>query len=77
MNGKNIRTDIHSVQNTIGYCPQFDALIDQMTGEEMLYMYGRLRGIPEKSIGPIANELINSLLLTKHSKKLTKEYRYM
>ncbi|KAF6019161.1 hypothetical protein EB796_022529 [Bugula neritina] len=74
MNGKNIRTDIHSVQKTIGYCPQFDALIDQMTGEEMLYMYGRLRGIPEKSIGPIANELINSLLLTKHSKKLTKEY---
>ena len=76
MAGKNVRTDIHGVQNSIGYCPQFDALIDQMTGEEMLYMYARLRGIPESSIPAIVDDLLTALLLNKHKKKLTRDYRY-
>ena len=76
MAGKNVRTDIHGVQNSIGYCPQFDALIDQMTGEEMLYMYARLRGIPESSIPAVVDDLLTALLLNKHKKKLTKDYRY-
>lgn len=63
------------MQKAIGYCPQFDALVDQMTGEEMLFMYARLRGIPEKQIQPIVDELLKSLLLEKHAKKLTREYR--
>ena len=75
MAGKNIRTDIHQVQKTIGYCPQFDALIDQMTGEEMLYMYARLRGIPEKHIPGIVDDLLTALLLNKHRKKYTRDYR--
>ena len=29
----------------IGYCPQFDAIIEQMTGKEMLALFCRLRGI--------------------------------
>ena len=75
MAGMNIRTDIHEVQKTMGYCPQFDALIDQMTGEEMLYMYARLRGIPEKHIPGIVDDLLTALLLNKHRKKLTRDYR--
>ena len=75
MNGHNIRTDIHQVQKSIGYCPQFDALIDQMTGEEMLYMYARLRGIPEDKIPGISQDLISALMLDKHKKKYTKDYR--
>ncbi|XP_067952133.1 phospholipid-transporting ATPase ABCA3-like [Watersipora subatra] len=74
MAGKNVRTDIHDVQKSIGYCPQFDALIDQMTGEETLYMYARLRGIPEPSIPGIVDDLLKALLLNKHKKKNTKDY---
>lgn len=29
----------------IGYCPQVDALDNLLTGEELLYFYGRIRGI--------------------------------
>ena len=29
----------------IGYCPQFDAIIEQLTGKEMLVLFCRLRGI--------------------------------
>ena len=34
------------VQQNIGYCPQFDALYDELTGREHLRLFARLRGIP-------------------------------
>ncbi len=30
----------------VGYCPQFDSIIDVLTGREMLRLFGRLRGLP-------------------------------
>ena len=38
----------------IGYCPQFDALIDELTAEEHLALYSRLRGIPESSVKKVS-----------------------
>ena len=61
----------------MGYCPQFDGLIERMTGTELLTMFARLRGIPERKIrGTVAN-LINKLDLTVHANKLCGNYRYM
>ena len=34
----------------IGYCPQFDSIIEVMTGREMLRLFARLRGIPSAYI---------------------------
>ena len=31
----------------IGYCPQFDSIIEVLTGREMLLLLARLRGIKE------------------------------
>ena len=42
--------DVLKVHKKIGYCPQFDALIDSLTAEEQLYLYARLKGIPETEI---------------------------
>uniref|UniRef100_A0A8B9IIP2 ATP binding cassette subfamily A member 4 n=1 Tax=Anser cygnoides TaxID=8845 RepID=A0A8B9IIP2_ANSCY len=36
----------NSVHQNMGYCPQFDALDDLLTGREHLYLYARLRGVP-------------------------------
>lgn len=58
-----------------GYCPQFDALIDLMTGREMLRMYAALRGVPSEEIDALIEELMRSVLLTEHADKLTKTYR--
>lgn len=30
----------------MGYCPQFDALYDELTAREHLMLYARLRGVP-------------------------------
>ena len=45
----------------IGYCPQFDAIIDHMTGREMLTLFCRLRGIPSHKVGPEAQKWIDYL----------------
>jgi ATP-binding cassette subfamily A (ABC1) protein 3 len=57
------------VRQKLGYCPQFDALIEQMTVTETLRMYGRLRGIDEKSLPNVVTTLIKNLLLTEHAEK--------
>ena len=65
------------VRQRIGYCPQFDALIDQLTGRELLYMYARLRGVQEGRIPNVVEDLINALMLQDHADKLTSSYRYV
>lgn len=59
----------------MGYCPQFDALLDHMTGREMLVMYARLRGIPERLIDACVENTLRGLLLEPHANKLVKTYR--
>lgn len=63
------------MRQNLGYCPQFDALIDQLTGRETLYMYARLRGIQKTFIPEVVNDLLHALLLTEHADKLVKAYR--
>ena len=56
-------------QQRMGYCPQFDALIDLLTGEETLYMFSRLRGVKEYLIPLIVDSMIDLMNLRKHAKK--------
>uniref|UniRef100_A0A3B5B446 ABC transporter domain-containing protein n=1 Tax=Stegastes partitus TaxID=144197 RepID=A0A3B5B446_9TELE len=58
----------------IGYCPQFDAVLDHMTGRETLSMYARLRGIPEKYVSGCVENVLRSLLLEPHADKLVRSY---
>ena len=60
----------------MGYCPQFDALIDQMTGRETLTMYARLRGVPSDNIPTVVDALIDILMLRPHADKMAGAYRY-
>ncbi|XP_028395322.1 ATP-binding cassette sub-family A member 3-like [Dendronephthya gigantea] len=69
-----IQADLNMVRQRTGYCPQFDALIDLMTGREMLRMYAALRGVPTQLIDLLVEDLMKSVLLTEHADKLTKTY---
>ncbi|CAF3876784.1 unnamed protein product [Rotaria sp. Silwood2] len=60
---------LRTAQRRMGYCPQFDALIDLLTGEETLYMFARLRGVKEHLIPRIVLSLIELMSLQKHAKK--------
>ncbi|KAG1652005.1 ATP-binding cassette sub-family A member 3 [Nymphon striatum] len=74
LNGFSIKNDISEVQQRLGYCPQFDALIDEFTGSETLCLFARLRGVPESTIGHVIKKLSEDLIFEKHLHKLTKNY---
>ena len=50
LNGYRLGHETEKFLSEIGYCPQFDAIIDHMTGKEMLVLFCRLRGILPKNI---------------------------
>lgn len=45
-----IRTEMREVHQNLGYCPQFDAIDELLTGREHLEFYARLRGVPENEV---------------------------
>ena len=65
------------VQQKLGYCPQFDALIEQMTVRETLAMFARLRGIDEKQIPRVVVMLVTNLLLLDHIDKQCGDLRWV
>ncbi|XP_067683948.1 phospholipid-transporting ATPase ABCA3-like [Haliotis asinina] len=69
-----IKNHTQKVQENMGYCPQFDALIDQMTGRETLTMYARLKGVPENYIKGVCDNLLDIMMLRQYSDKPTSEY---
>ncbi|XP_042539897.1 retinal-specific phospholipid-transporting ATPase ABCA4 [Dipodomys spectabilis] len=72
--GKSILTDISDVHQRMGYCPQFDAIDDLLTGREHLYLYARLRGVPAEEIEKVANWSIQSLGLSLYADRLAGTY---
>nr|XP_054369188.1 retinal-specific phospholipid-transporting ATPase ABCA4 [Mirounga angustirostris] len=72
--GKSILTNISDVHQNMGYCPQFDAIDDLLTGREHLYLYARLRGVPADEIERVANWSIQSLGLSLYADCLVGTY---
>ena len=70
VNGTSIKTNKKKFQQQLGYCPQFDPLIDQMTVLETMYMYARLRGIKPELIHSTCVSLIELLDLSDHISKM-------
>uniref|UniRef100_A0A1I7SH55 ABC transporter domain-containing protein n=2 Tax=Bursaphelenchus xylophilus TaxID=6326 RepID=A0A1I7SH55_BURXY len=62
------------IQNTpaIGYCPQFDALSDNLTGRETLQLLGRLNGF--QNVDERVKLVLECVLLEKKANSLVKTY---
>ncbi|KXJ81820.1 hypothetical protein RP20_CCG016932 [Aedes albopictus] len=74
VNGFSLTSDMTSVYRNIGYCPQFDALLDDLTGRETLKMYALLRGVRREDVGNVSLTLAEDLNFLKHIDKKIKEY---
>ncbi|XP_052449005.1 ATP-binding cassette sub-family A member 2 isoform X4 [Carassius gibelio] len=64
-----ILREVLHVQQSIGYCPQFDALFDDLTAREHLELYTRLRGIPWKDEERVVQWALEKLELSKYADK--------
>lgn len=65
--GYSILTNILDVHQNMGYCPQYDAIDDLLTGREHLHLYARLRGVPESEINRVAEWGIRKLGLCEYA----------
>nr|XP_042904131.1 ATP-binding cassette sub-family A member 2 isoform X3 [Parasteatoda tepidariorum] len=74
LKGFSIGRDLHKVQQYIGYCPQFDALYDELTAREHLILYSRFRGIPLKDEEKVIEWALKKLDLINYADKVVGTY---
>ncbi|OXB61593.1 hypothetical protein ASZ78_006281 [Callipepla squamata] len=71
---RSVLTDLQAVHQNMGYCPQFDAITELLTGREHLQFYSRLRGVPEEDTPRVAQWGIAKLGLGPHADRLAGTY---
>uniref|UniRef100_A0A8W7P6N4 ABC transporter domain-containing protein n=1 Tax=Anopheles coluzzii TaxID=1518534 RepID=A0A8W7P6N4_ANOCL len=72
--GISLKSNLNQVHKVIGYCPQFDALLEDLTGRETMKIFALLRGIPQQEIALETVRLAEELNFMKHIDKRVKEY---
>lgn len=72
--GVDLAGNLTVARKRIGYCPQFGGLINTLTAREHLYMYARLRGVPEAQVKSVAHWLMNDLNLLQYADRVCGNY---
>jgi ATP-binding cassette, subfamily A (ABC1), member 3 len=72
--GCSMKTELIHAQKSLGYCPQFDALLFNLTGRELLKIFSLIRGIPRHQIPTITKTLASELGFHMHLDKKSKHY---
>lgn len=58
-----------SFWSKIGYCPQFDALYEELTPDEHIRLFARIRGVKSKYENVLSSSLLERLDLVKYGQK--------
>ncbi|XP_053558600.1 phospholipid-transporting ATPase ABCA1 isoform X2 [Bombina bombina] len=74
LKGHSILSNMQEVHQNMGYCPQFDAINELLTGREHLELYALLRGIPDNEVCKVAEWAVRKLGLVKYSEKSAGSY---
>lgn len=64
--GYEVPGDIGEARKYIGYCPQFDALLENLTAKEHLFLYAALKGIPAERRAELVNQKLIELGLKSY-----------
>ncbi|EAS03348.1 ABC transporter family protein (macronuclear) [Tetrahymena thermophila SB210] len=72
--GCKIPEQISEAQQYIGYCPQFDALLDNLTAREHLELFAAIKGIPSNEREQAVNEKLDELNLRKFENVVSRTY---
>ncbi|CAN8010103.1 unnamed protein product, partial [Ixodes pacificus] len=51
-----LRSDIKQWQSSAGYCPQHDGFLEQLSGWDVLALFARLRGVPERIVPEVVRK---------------------
>ncbi|KAL2515888.1 ABC transporter A family member 2 [Forsythia ovata] len=67
-------TGMSNIRRMIGVCPQFDILWDALSGEEHLYLFSSIKGLPSASIEAVVQKLLAEVKLTEAAKMRASSY---
>uniref|UniRef100_A0A161ZTE7 ABC transporter domain-containing protein n=1 Tax=Daucus carota subsp. sativus TaxID=79200 RepID=A0A161ZTE7_DAUCS len=68
--GNSIRNSVgmSNIQKMIGVCPQFDILWDALSGQEHLYLFASIKGLPSASLKMVVQQSLEEVRLTEAAK---------
>ncbi|XP_071498338.1 ATP-binding cassette sub-family A member 2-like [Diadema antillarum] len=67
INGFSIFKKKMKAYRCIGYCPQFDALFDELTAREHLLLYARIKGVQRKDQKQVVTWALQKMALTQYA----------
>lgn len=71
--GVDVKKEFSKVKKFIGYCPQFDTLLNDLTPSETMEMFALLRGVPRKQIAELKTKFAIDLDLEEHINKKVRD----
>lgn len=72
--GVSVKKNLSSVYKIVAYCPQFDALLDDLTGRETLEIFGLLNGIRSTEIAATAHAMATKFDFIQYIDKRVSEF---
>ncbi|CAM9216451.1 unnamed protein product [Ectocarpus fasciculatus] len=69
--GRDVNTDMVSIRNSLGVCPQHDILYPDLTVREHLRMYAVLKDVPSSDLQEAIRNTLNDVGLTEKENELT------
>ncbi|XP_016348530.1 ATP-binding cassette sub-family A member 1, partial [Sinocyclocheilus anshuiensis] len=72
VNGYDIRSDMDTIRTHLGMCPQHNVLFNDLTVEEHIYFYARLKGRSSKEVQKEIDQMIRDVGLPHKRKDLVK-----
>uniref|UniRef100_A0A673HB38 ABC transporter domain-containing protein n=1 Tax=Sinocyclocheilus rhinocerous TaxID=307959 RepID=A0A673HB38_9TELE len=72
VNGYDIRSDMDTIRTHLGMCPQHNVLFNDLTVEEHIYFYARLKGRSSKEVKKEIDQMIRDVGLPHKRKDLVK-----
>ena len=63
-----------AIRSTMGVCPQFDMLYNELTGREHLRLFAGIKGLPRTQWGPVADSLLEQTKLESAADRRSSGY---
>mmetsp|Transcript_47540 Transcript_47540/g.72669 ORF Transcript_47540/g.72669 Transcript_47540/m.72669 type:complete len:136 (-) Transcript_47540:598-1005(-) len=72
--GHDLSNDMKEARKYIGYCPQFDALQENLTAKEHLFFYAAIKGIPKDRRPPLVEKKLVEMNLKEYENVVANTY---
>jgi ABC-type multidrug transport system ATPase subunit len=74
VNGFDVKKRVSGARSELGYCPQFDGILDSLTGRQHLELFARVRGYHGRKLTNMVDRTLDQLQLSEYSGRVVGAY---